>query len=259
MGDREGGAGGGFAGRALSGRAEALVVRVSSNLLGRVRGRLSAYSVVDMLENARRRIADQGRYDDGVARLYRTVEMYHQWRLAERSVNTSNVDRKKMDQEAGEPFLEETGLAELPPFLDLVRARILDRILNGDVPEDDAVLRNLLQQRNHSILAHVLEPIGEKAARLIGDRAHDPDPCGARGGGHRDDRSASAQQEEVQNPGWPQAQALQEALEGRAAVRLARQLPAAGHALPAADAENFLGFVCLGCIVILLGRLLRCL
>jgi hypothetical protein len=36
---------------------------------------------------------------------------------------------------------------------------------NGDVPEDDAVLRDLLQKRNHSILAHSLEPIGEKPAR----------------------------------------------------------------------------------------------
>jgi len=42
-----------------------------------VRGRLSLENVVDMLENARRRIADQGRYDDGVARLYRCVEMWH--------------------------------------------------------------------------------------------------------------------------------------------------------------------------------------
>lgn len=31
--------------------------------------------------------------------------------------------------------------------------------------EDDAVLRDLLQKRNHSILAHGLEPIGEKPAR----------------------------------------------------------------------------------------------
>ncbi len=156
-----------FADRALSGRAEGLIARISSNLsfLGKVRGRLSAYSVVDMLENARRRIADQGRYDDGVARLYRTVEMYHQWRLSERSTSTANVDWKKVDPEARERFLEETGLAELPPLLDLLRARTLDRILNGDLPEDDAVLRDLLRQRNHSILAHGLEPIGEKAAR----------------------------------------------------------------------------------------------
>ncbi len=149
----------------LAERAEALVARISTHLpfLGKVR-RLSIESVVDMLENARRRIADQGRHDDGVARLYRTIEMYHQWRLSERYIETSNVDWKKIDEDAKRRFVEETGLAELPPFLDLLRARTLDRILNGDVPEDDAVLRDLLQKRNHSILAHGLEPIGEKPA-----------------------------------------------------------------------------------------------
>jgi len=149
----------------LAERAEALVARISTHLpfLGKVR-RLSIESVVDMLENARRRIADQGRHDDGVARLYRTIEMYHQWRLGERSIETSNVDWKKVEEDAKRRFVEETGLAELPPFLDLLRARILDRILSGYVPEDDALLRDLLQKRNHSILAHGLEPIGEKPA-----------------------------------------------------------------------------------------------
>jgi len=149
----------------LAERAEALVARISTHLpfLGKVR-RLSIESVVDMLENARRRIADQGRHDDGVARLYRTVEMYHQWRLSERYIETSNVDWKKVEEDAKRRFVEETGLTELPPFLDLLRARILDRILSGYVPEDDALLRDLLQKRNHSILAHGLEPIGEKPA-----------------------------------------------------------------------------------------------
>ncbi len=157
----------GFSEPALAERAGDLVARISTHLpfLGRVRGKLSAEKVVDMLENARRRIADQGRHDDGVARLYRTVEMYHQWRLSERSIETSNVDWKKVEEDAKRRFLEDTDLAELPPFLDLLRARTLDRILNGDVPEDDAVLRDLLQKRNHSILAHGLEPIGEKPAR----------------------------------------------------------------------------------------------
>ncbi|MGH3088093.1 MAG: hypothetical protein ACRDSJ_12335, partial [Rubrobacteraceae bacterium] len=57
----------------LAGRAEDVSARISSHLpfLGKVRGKLSVENVADMLENARRRITDQGRYDDGVARLYR--------------------------------------------------------------------------------------------------------------------------------------------------------------------------------------------
>jgi CRISPR-associated protein (Cas_Cas02710) len=59
----------GFLESELVERAGALVDRVTIHLpfLGKVRGRLSVENVVDMLENARRRIVDQGRYDDGVA------------------------------------------------------------------------------------------------------------------------------------------------------------------------------------------------
>jgi hypothetical protein len=47
-------------------------------------------------------------------------------------------------------------------------ARVLDRILSGEDVEDEAVLRDLLQKRNRSILAHGLEPIdGEAALRFL--------------------------------------------------------------------------------------------
>lgn len=146
---------------ALAERAEELVGWISSHLpfLGRLRGRLSAENVADMLENARRRITDQGRYDDGVARLYRCVEMHHQRRLAERGVRW-----EKLEEGVRERFLEEAGLKELPEVLGLRHARVLDRILSGEDVEDEAVLRDLLQKRNRSILAHGMEPVGEKTA-----------------------------------------------------------------------------------------------
>ena len=155
----------GFSETALAERAEVISSRVLVHLpfLGKVR-KLSMESVVDMLENARRRIADQGRHDDGVARLYRTVEMFHQWRLAKRSIDTAKVDWTGVEETVKARFLARTGLAELPPFLDLSRARTLDRILHDEPAEEDAVLRDLLQRRNHSILAHGLDPIGEKYA-----------------------------------------------------------------------------------------------
>ena len=150
----------------LAERAGALSDRISVHLpfLGKVRGRLSAENVVDMLENARRRIVDQRRYDDGVARLYRCVEMWHQWRLGERSISTEKVDWGKVDGDVRERFLEEAGLVEPPEVLALRHARLLDRILGGEEAEDEAVLRDLLQKRNRSILAHGLEPIDRKSA-----------------------------------------------------------------------------------------------
>jgi CRISPR-associated protein (TIGR02710 family) len=158
----------GFGEAALSERAEELAARVKAHLsfLGKVRGKFSIENVVDMVENARRRIADQGRYDDGVARLYRAVEMWHQWRLLEEpSVSTKRVEWERIDKGAKERFLEETSLAQLPETLDLVRARTLDMILSGEPPDKDNVLRDLLRQRNSSILAHGLEPIGGASAR----------------------------------------------------------------------------------------------
>lgn len=72
-----------FVNPALADRAAALANRITGNLpfLGKVqnkrRGGLCQEKVVDMVENARRRIVDQKRYDDGVARLYRSMEMWH--------------------------------------------------------------------------------------------------------------------------------------------------------------------------------------
>lgn len=155
-----------FSEPALAERAVSLADRISIHLpfLGKVRGKLSVENVVDMLENARRRIADQGRYDDGVARLYRTIEMWHQWRLRVHGISTEKVEWGKVDGEARERFLEAAGLSEPPEILPLHHARLLDRILSGEDTQDEAVLRDLLQKRNRSILAHGLEPIGRDPA-----------------------------------------------------------------------------------------------
>jgi CRISPR-associated protein (TIGR02710 family) len=151
----------------LAGRAGVLVERISSHLpfLGKVRGEMSVEKVVDMLENARRRVRDQGRYDDGVARLYRAVEMHYQLRLLkDHGISTSGVEWDRVDEEARERFVEAAGVSQLPEQLGLRHTQMLCAILAGEDPEEDGELRNLLQQRNRSILAHGLEPIGEKVA-----------------------------------------------------------------------------------------------
>jgi hypothetical protein len=60
----------GYGEAALSERAEELVGRIATHLsfLGKVRGKLSVENVLDMVENARRRILDQGRYGTGWGR-----------------------------------------------------------------------------------------------------------------------------------------------------------------------------------------------
>jgi CRISPR-associated protein (TIGR02710 family) len=159
----------GFADDSLSERAKEITDRIRTHFafLGKAQGnKPSVENVVDMVENARRRIVDQRRYDDGVARLYRAVEMWHQWRLLKRhSISTKGVGWSKVPEDARSKFLETTRLAQLPEDLDLTRARALDRILNGEPTEDNKVFRDLLQKRNGSILAHGLEPVGEGPAR----------------------------------------------------------------------------------------------
>jgi hypothetical protein len=79
-------------------------------------------------------------------------------------LSTEKVEWEKLEEKARERFLEEARLSELPEVLPLHYARLLDRILSGEVEEDEAVLRDLLQKRNRSILAHGLEPIGRDSA-----------------------------------------------------------------------------------------------
>lgn len=103
---------------------------------------------------------------DGVARLYRAVEMWHQWRLEKRhSVSTKGIRWEAIPEAAREQFREKMRLSQLPEDLDLTRARALDRILSGDATEEDNTFRDLLQQRNNSILAHGLKPVSENSAR----------------------------------------------------------------------------------------------
>lgn len=165
----------GFSEAALSEKADGITSRITAHLpfLGKMGRKLSVENVVDMLENAKRRISDQGRYDDGVARLYRCVEMWHQLRLLERhSLTTKGIQWGKVPEEAKEEFLVATGFAELPEDLDLMRARTLDRILDGEGLEESNVFWDLLQKRNRSILAHGLEPIGESSAKRFLEYMH---------------------------------------------------------------------------------------
>lgn len=153
---------------ALADRASAVLNRLAENqpFLGKLRqkgpGHLSLEKVVDMVENARRRIVDQGRYDDGVARLYRSVEMWYQWRLMSHySIETERVKWQKVEKNVREQFLELVQTKELPEGLGLRHARLLDHLLSGKDPEEeDAAFQKLLYARNSSILAHGVDPIG---------------------------------------------------------------------------------------------------
>jgi hypothetical protein len=85
-------------------------------------------------------------------------------RLSQHAISTAAVEWETVDDEVWARYLAETGLEVPPQVLALHHARVLDRILDGAASEEDAVLRDLLQKRNHSILAHGLESMNAKAA-----------------------------------------------------------------------------------------------
>ena len=124
--------------------------------------------LLDLLANAKRR-ATEGKYDDGVARLYRAVELLEQVELS--TVHNIDSDKvpvdhvpAKLKDEFSSKYLDlKSGKLKLPlqagyRLLDALGNEIGERYC---ARQDD--LRDLLTARNYSILAHGISPI-DKAA-----------------------------------------------------------------------------------------------
>lgn len=132
-------------------------------------GQLSTLSMylrcADLFENAQRR-AEHRRYDDAVSRLYRCVELIAQARLKDKL----GLDTKR------------TPVSEIPNTVDIDRTRHFLKLglmlawetLAGRLPEDGLAqiftagrgrLRDALQTRNDSYLAHGMVPVSEEDFR----------------------------------------------------------------------------------------------
>ena len=126
--------------------------------------KLCSNHLLDLLANAKRR-ATEGRYDDGVARLYRTLELLEQVELS----TVHNIDSDKVpidcvpaklkDEFSSKYRDHKTGRLKLPlqagyRLLDALGNEIGSRYCAA---EQD--LRDLLNARNYSILAHGTSPL----------------------------------------------------------------------------------------------------
>lgn len=120
--------------------------------------------IADLLNNAKRRGAEK-KYDDAVARLYRTVELIAQCILKEKyGIDTSNIEidklstlaRSQMQFKEGSTGKITCGLQQSYKLL-----RIYDEEI-GKKFSDDNKLKDLLKKRNYSILAHGLNSIEKK-------------------------------------------------------------------------------------------------
>jgi len=135
--------------------------------LKQLAGQRPGYAPVgDLLRNAERRAA-RGRYDDAVARLYRALELLAQTRLRQRepALVSGNLDVAALpeplqaDYEARRESPEGRIKLGLRAAYELLAQ--LEDPLGQLYQQRQPRLLNVLQQRNASILAHGLEPIGE--------------------------------------------------------------------------------------------------
>jgi CRISPR-associated protein (TIGR02710 family) len=127
---------------------------------GKIEDKYSEFLLADLLVNTERR-AREGKYDDAVARLYRTVELIAQLLLSKKGIDTSNVDVERLPQglkERYEAMRNPKGVIEIAQ----AKAYQLLEDLGVDIGrkfKENKTLRNSLKQRNHSILAHGLAPV----------------------------------------------------------------------------------------------------
>jgi CRISPR-associated protein (TIGR02710 family) len=133
------------------------------------------YLCYDLLGNAGRR-ADEGRYDDAVARLYRTLELIGSATLREKyGIDASNASPGQIPQALREEFVRKY----LDPEKSALRIPLYGAysLLNelGDtrgrnfIACYDSKVKPLLDVRNMSILAHGLNPVKEDMFRKLID------------------------------------------------------------------------------------------
>lgn len=150
-----------------------------SDLAGRCRDS-EAQRLVDLWRNAER-CAKRGRYDDAVARCYRLIEWVGQWRLrSQYRIEVDDIDWSRItDQEviragiADRQSSNAKTLSGLVQTLKLAAAKepegAIDRFLRDPYPgtysgkrgkDGERRLRDMIDLRNKSILAHGATPLG---------------------------------------------------------------------------------------------------
>lgn len=118
--------------------------------------------VFDLVANANRRF-QQGRYDDSCARLYRSLEMMAQIRLRETySLNSSNLRYRKLPPSIREKYQllrGDSGKIQLSLRKSYQLLHDLGDALGKLYIKKEATLKEVLDLRNYSILAHGDMPI----------------------------------------------------------------------------------------------------
>ena len=122
------------------------------------------YILASMLNNARRR-SEEHKFDDAIARLYRSLELIAQIKLKEYEITTSDVDISKLKGKVDKDYLNElesnrdfkSGKIRIGLTQDFILLNKLKDDLGSFYIENENIIQNSLKYRNNSILAHGLQ------------------------------------------------------------------------------------------------------
>lgn len=123
----------------------------------------NCYILASLINNSMRK-ADEYKYDDAIARLYRSFELIAQIRLAKFNIKSSDVDVSVLENKNVSPefieFLEknmEDGKIRIGLSADFLLLNELGDKLGKYYVQNESKIKNLTKKRNNSILAHGLE------------------------------------------------------------------------------------------------------
>ena len=127
-------------------------------------GEPEPFYIADLINNAKRRGHIEKKYDDAVARLYRTIELIAQYRLKKKhGITPSQVNPNKIPPELREKWNvkreDEPIKLSLLMSYELLKAK-KDRL--GEKLLEDRKIKDLLSKRNQSILAHGTKPVNRE-------------------------------------------------------------------------------------------------
>lgn len=134
----------------------------------------SEFYVADLVNNAKRRFEEE-KYDDAVARLYRTIELIEQYLLKRLyNIQTDRVDLNILSEKGvSQKYIEE--LKALQDDRGQIKIglkrgyEILEKLGNkiGKRYMEDSRLQDLLRKRNESILAHGTKPVTKEDCEAL--------------------------------------------------------------------------------------------
>ena len=125
----------------------------------------NCYILASLINNSIRR-AEEYKYDDAIARLYRAFELIAQIRLGKYGLKSSDIDVDILkDKNVDEGFIEalektrQDGKIRIGLIKDFELLAELDDDLGKEFAENRNRINNLTIKRNNSILAHGLESL----------------------------------------------------------------------------------------------------